>query len=266
MLFFKKRGERMGSSGGKEEPGMNLQQLAETAHLPPEQVQDFIKLFSDHNQKMKPINYHMFKRTLALLCEKYPHNDLFREDLAKYLFHLFDTNHDEKVSLQELVLGVSFFTSGSFQEKATLLFKSIDINGDGVLQRKEIETSLNILLNSIKSILEEVLWFTIDNMPDADRAQETYGDIPALGMKILIDTLKESFRKDLLTKLFEVDADSDGNISLEEWLHEADNNSVIKGLLEPSLLREFFMAAQKKRLATAAAAKKTPEPVHHHHH
>lgn len=65
-----------------------------------------------------------------------------RNRVSDLVFRLFDTNHDNNLSIREFMIGMAVSTNGSIKQKVEYAFDFYDLNNKGWLTRSEIKSSL----------------------------------------------------------------------------------------------------------------------------
>lgn len=141
------------------------------------------------------------------------------EHEAMALFDAFDTSHNGTVEFGEFLLGFVVATNGSLENKAALLFDSIDLNDDGFLSRDELTSKLEksfnsysaVNLSSVESLNSSDMSFVAKWMQQ-QAAEKKMREIPAL-----------------VDSCFRADSNHDGKISRDEWIsasldHEQNSN------------------------------------------
>ncbi len=58
------------------------------------------------------------------------------------IFDLFDTSGNNKISVNEMLAGLSVMCKGSLDDKVALTFKAFDLDGDGYITANEIKQKL----------------------------------------------------------------------------------------------------------------------------
>jgi len=87
----------------------------------------------------------------AFLQEKFYQESTVEDILFERIVGMFDTNGDRKISLEEMISGMSILISGSRADKAELLFNQIDKNHDGVLDYNELLELQRITLRAFRA-------------------------------------------------------------------------------------------------------------------
>ena len=160
-------------------------------HLTDEDVTDFIKtsgldevyvreefksFMNDHpDGTMKQADFDQMIKTT------YPSIDASK--LGKYVFRLYDTNHDGVIDFTEFMAINQIMSSGTSEEVLEKIFNVFDRNHDGRISKKEMGRMVKGLYSLIKH------------------------DNPGVGPKEVI--VNSAFR--------EMDHDADGEVTLEEF-------------------------------------------------
>jgi Ca2+-binding EF-hand superfamily protein len=71
------------------------------------------------------------------------------------LFDFLDLNHDGELDLREVLFGISTLAMGSFDEKADLVFQTMDIDGNGIVSQAEFERHFQRINNSVRNYLKK---------------------------------------------------------------------------------------------------------------
>jgi len=130
----------MGNKGGKID-SVDVNDCAAKNNFTTDQVQFLIDEWKKLGHKNKVLNKKEFNTLLQKVHAKFPHPGLEDDYFRDNLWQLFDTNHDNKLQFDECVSGLSVLSKGDFKQKASLVFDSIDLNGDGFLTHDELKKS-----------------------------------------------------------------------------------------------------------------------------
>eukprot|EP01100_Stratorugosa_tubuloviscum_P013342 TRINITY_DN662_c0_g2_i5.p1 TRINITY_DN662_c0_g2~~TRINITY_DN662_c0_g2_i5.p1 ORF type:complete len:229 (-),score=92.86 TRINITY_DN662_c0_g2_i5:4-690(-) len=182
----------MGQSGSKA--GINIevseQQIVTSTGLTVEQVHEIHETIkTNFNQK----NY-LSKRRFYIIADHLSryHPELANDDLKSIYFNLFDSDHNGKIDIQELIVGLAVFSTGNKELKIRLAFKAFDINNDGCLSRGEITRMIEKSSQSFQkvvrhSLIEEDTPFIVKKILGAAASLATTA--AKMGLKNEIDTL-----------------------------------------------------------------------------
>eukprot|EP01100_Stratorugosa_tubuloviscum_P013339 TRINITY_DN662_c0_g2_i1.p1 TRINITY_DN662_c0_g2~~TRINITY_DN662_c0_g2_i1.p1 ORF type:complete len:230 (-),score=95.05 TRINITY_DN662_c0_g2_i1:74-763(-) len=154
----------MGQSGSKA--GINIevseQQIVTSTGLTVEQVHEIHETIkTNFNQK----NY-LSKRRFYIIADHLSryHPELANDDLKSIYFNLFDSDHNGKIDIQELITGLAVLSTGDSELKARLTFKAFDINNDGYLTKDEIALMIEKSIHTIKKLItNEIIGQTGDS-------------------------------------------------------------------------------------------------------
>ncbi|EGG17837.1 calcium-binding protein [Cavenderia fasciculata] len=120
--------------------------------------------------------------------------------LHELLFNVFDKNKDNTINFQEFVCGLSSITRGTPEEKIEFAFSLYDLDGNGYITKKEMET-----------ILESMYKLVGPFVTCSGKRYDPH------------DLIDDFFDK--------MDENGDGNISLEEYKRGTlKNPDIIQGL------------------------------------
>jgi len=135
-------------------------QLAKRATLGHETTEAIIKAFRERTglRSGASITRKVFVKLLESLDEGLQKAIEAQVPEPDILFDMLDVHHDNRLDLEEVVLGLSTMASGSLEEKASLVFMAMDTDGSGTLNREELkEQYKNMLACMKKHVKREVV-------------------------------------------------------------------------------------------------------------
>ena len=128
--------------------------LAEKAGISTEEVEQLISAFKEGNKKGGPVKVKKFKKIVAEVC-KINHSDNFTPEAADMLFAVLDADKNGKVDAEEFITGVTVLSSGSNEDKAKLVFKAIDKNNSGSINKAEFRAYVTKTIEVAKAIYNQ---------------------------------------------------------------------------------------------------------------
>ncbi|CAG0920188.1 unnamed protein product, partial [Notodromas monacha] len=151
------------------------------------------KMFREHMSRDSEIHLDEFR---AILNSKNPF-------FAERVFSIFDRDGSGAISLAEFLESMGRFATQNHDEKISFLFQIYDVDGDGLIQRTELQAVLRACMD------ENGMNFSDEQIEDLTYA--LYEDADATGNEITYDALKAQLMKHegLLENL---------SISIERWL------------------------------------------------
>ncbi|XP_018404285.1 PREDICTED: NADPH oxidase 5 [Cyphomyrmex costatus] len=137
------------------------------------------------------------------------------------VFQIFDKDNSGTISLQEFLDAMHQFAGKSMNDKIRFLFKVYDIDGDGLIQLRELEHVMRACMeeNGMKFSDEQIEDLTIALFEDADQGNK--GAITFEGLKKQL-----AKHEGLLENL---------SISIDRWLVPPQPNSKKKSILDTFL-------------------------------
>eukprot|EP00768_Dysnectes_brevis_P006486 gnl/Dysnectes_brevis/512_a568_5810.p1 GENE.gnl/Dysnectes_brevis/512_a568_5810~~gnl/Dysnectes_brevis/512_a568_5810.p1 ORF type:complete len:186 (-),score=49.53 gnl/Dysnectes_brevis/512_a568_5810:107-664(-) len=164
-----------------------LKELTERTYFTEEEIQKFYEHFSEICSTEKADNLVDYKEFLAALSLK---ESLF----SRRMFDMIDEDGNEQIEFEELVNGLSVFSAQAPQkEKIDFTFRLYDLDGNGNLDRQE---------------LEQLLTASLDTNPDITLSAEQ--------ISALLDQVFE-----------EVDTDGNGVIDKPEFVAMCEANPLL---------------------------------------
>ncbi|KAL6058532.1 Guanylyl cyclase-activating protein 1 [Balamuthia mandrillaris] len=143
------------------------------------------------------------------------------EAMWEELFDAFNTDGDDKIDFKEFVIGLSLVIHGNTEEKLKWAFKLYDLDGNGVLDRNEV-------VHMFTSV------FKARNTLQGRQASSSDLSYPEKA-------------DDLFNQM---DADKDGKITLDEFMHACLHDEAIKDTIASALLDTIEVEKEQSELAT----------------
>jgi Ca2+-binding EF-hand superfamily protein len=128
--------------------------LLQETSLDKEKLKEIMKEVGSNNYD-KGLNKVEFTRVAEALglFEKAKTHGFSKEILADLYFDMFDSDKDQNVNFFEFVSGFATINkSTSVEDKASLLFRMYDINGDGKITRSEMRQAVKRFLESVRKM------------------------------------------------------------------------------------------------------------------
>jgi len=202
----------------------NFNKLYQEASFTPQQLEEIMKHFES-----KGYEYGLTKEEFDEVAEKlnlFPEASSFTKEYVRdSFFEMFDADKDGAVSYFEFIHAASILMSGTFEEKAEMLFKLHDHNNDGKITRNELFNSLKKSLESAEKIVRA----NFKKMA-AFMGSDTFLHHPAYAEKKPV-TDEEVIQ--LVDKYFLLaDSNHDQIISKEEFIEWAKTSSDLKQQME----------------------------------
>ncbi|KAJ1679586.1 hypothetical protein EV182_001746, partial [Spiromyces aspiralis] len=86
-----------------------------------------------------------------------PHDASSNALLADRLFKFYDQDNDDIITFRELAHGLSVYLKGTREEKARVLFRCYDINGDDKISREEMRAMFEAFADTNRSLMKEMM-------------------------------------------------------------------------------------------------------------
>eukprot|EP01121_Diplochlamys_sp_Union-15-3_P000515 TRINITY_DN1044_c0_g1_i1.p1 TRINITY_DN1044_c0_g1~~TRINITY_DN1044_c0_g1_i1.p1 ORF type:complete len:239 (+),score=41.53 TRINITY_DN1044_c0_g1_i1:61-777(+) len=202
---------------------LSAEKYSENSNLTIEEVKALFKAAQKHAHDNK-LSCSGLAHTLKQVAHEMKNSLFVHADhsaTAKLIFVLFDVDHDDKIDIQELVSGVSILARGDEKEKQVLIFKVFDLDKNGYLTRSEVEKQLKKLMVLFSKLANSQMK-ELNSLP-----YEIRKNLKKTVSRTLKEKTSDEFLKITVDSLFGVDSNSDGKITLEEWL---------KGFSSPQLM------------------------------
>jgi len=134
----------------------------------------------------------------------FPDRDLSK--IESHIFRMYDKNGDGHIDFREFMIVLYIMSNGTPEENLKQIFRIFDINNDGTLEPKEMD----------KLVKDLFQMFTKKDNPDMDS------------------------HEDLANKAFqEMDANSDGRVTQEEFVKACLNQATISKMLALKVIDVF---------------------------
>lgn len=150
--------------------------------------------------------------------------------LAKRLFAVFDHDNSGKISLEELLAGLSALCDGELATKAEFVFQLYDADKDGFLTKEELRTLLKSYFGGKAAIsTQAVECFDLEDVDlDAEEPQQAEVDVVGQGKFDVIGNIEANV-SEFVEEIFRGDANNDGKLSCEEFKEWLQRESSIAG-------------------------------------
>jgi len=203
---------------------IDIEKLASKYHLTTVQIRALIQAFQkEGNKKGHPIKLKDFLKVVETVRDQFPEaGDKLCKDAAEVAFRIFDEDHSGGIDPYELINGFSIILSDNIKAKAELAFRAIDLDGNGSISRKELITHVELIHKIAKRIVESA-------------AGKEGGFMLKFAAKAVLGAGGHGLIKDTVDKVFSAaDSDSDGVITLEEWVSAVTvENEVLIAMIDP---------------------------------
>lgn len=220
----------MGAGGAKGAKPIDESLLAKEFNLTPTQIQSLIVAFKMGADSKPEIDKDRFIKVVKLVRDAQPELAPFKDEIAGLVFTLCDTDHSGKVDPLEVVAALAVFSSGNDQEKAKLVFKTIDKNNDGTLTKDEVKKhAAKVLAFSASLVKGDV------KTASKEAGLGLVGSLAASAISTSLGALEKQFAEDVTREVFSADKNADGKITIDEWLGAVATNNTVKALIDPNL-------------------------------
>ena len=129
------------------------------------------------------------------------------EALERHIFRMYDTNMDGYIDFKEFMVLLYIMSAGTPEQNLEQIFRIFDINGDGTISWKEMRKIVTDLFQLLGK--------------EDNPAQATNEAIASMAFD-------------------EMDADSDGNITKEEFIQACLNHQTISTMLAMKIVEVFI--------------------------
>merc|ERR1712137_117145 len=195
---------------------------------------NLVEVVSDQWKKLFPSKTYLTQEELCEIMQqeevqKATHNPALKNpSAALYVFQALDTNHDNQISVGELIFGLSILSNGTYQEKAQLLFAAFDEDGNGFLTREELTHCLHTTVEIASRIIKEnrvTSALQKGYNPALAEASATYEAQKAL-------TIEQERIPATVDYLFATcDTNNDNQISRQEWIAQCCKDPILQKLI-----------------------------------
>jgi len=172
----------------------DLEDLRNETNFTKEEITDWFREFSKDCPRGK-LNKQDF---IKIYNSIFPKGDATK--FAEHVFRTFDTNKDGKIDFREFICGMSITCRGSIDMRLSWAFSLYDLDGNGYISSNE--------LHEIVSAIRKSLGSSDQSLNEAEV------------------TTQGLFK--------EIDKDSDGRLSLEEFLEWSKKEPDVMNLLQSS--------------------------------
>ena len=157
--------------------------------------------------KMHPTGQITQDEFKSMIKTCYPEADTVA--LERHIFRMYDMNMDGSIDFKEFMILLYVMSAGTPEQNLEQIFRVFDINGDGTISRKEMR----------KIVIDLFQMF----------GSRDYAD------------LKEASDDAIASMAFEeMDADSDGNVTREEFVTACMNHETISTMLARKITNIFI--------------------------
>lgn len=199
---------------------VSASEVAQRTQVSIEEAEELLAAFTKHGGTGTHIGLDTFKQVLSDTQHLYD-SPAFSPEAADLYFQIFDTTHDGLIDPYEFVVGCSIVATGGTEQKAELVFKSIDRQERGYITRDDLSSYIDYMLNVGEKLFNQK---ALPLAPVRLGAAQEY--------KMRFKTMKKEIREEMLNKTFAVG--SAGKVSREEWITAAKaNNEAVNAFLHP---------------------------------
>jgi len=197
---------------------ISADEMADEMNISVEDLSVLLEAFKKHTSS-RMMTFKEYQKAIAEVQE-ITFKSIFSEDYAEVTFSLFDANHDNQIDAYEFLAGVSIFANGSVEEKATLAFRALDKNGDGLLSKNELTSQMNKMRKVSKKIL-------------SNASKQHFGLVGQIAQGVTRPKIQGITEEDIKALFQDCDADHDGKLSLDEWVKGATTNPIVRRFMDP---------------------------------
>jgi len=135
-----------------------FKELCQNTSFDQRQIKEIMKQFGSKNYAGEGVDKKEFERIaekLGLLHISVTDSELSKDVIVDSLFEMFDVDNSGTVDFYEFVSCASILMNGSIEEKAEMLFRVYDNNGDGKVSRKELSETFKKFFESHRRVLQK---------------------------------------------------------------------------------------------------------------
>jgi len=203
---------------GLSQSSVSASDVVQNTHVSIEEAEELLSAFQKCGGK--PIGLEDFKKLLLEVQHLYD-SPAFSPDAADLYFRIFDTAHDGLIDPCEFVVGCSIVATGNPEQKAELVFKSIDRQKRGYFTWDDLAIHVDNMLNVGEKLFTQK---ALSLIPVRLGAAHEY--------KMRFKEMRKKIREDMLNKTFAVG--SAGRVTLQEWINAAKaNNEAVNSFIHP---------------------------------
>eukprot|EP01117_Protostelium_nocturnum_P012126 TRINITY_DN4449_c0_g1_i1.p1 TRINITY_DN4449_c0_g1~~TRINITY_DN4449_c0_g1_i1.p1 ORF type:complete len:263 (-),score=106.99 TRINITY_DN4449_c0_g1_i1:265-1053(-) len=225
----------MGAAQGKEMTHQQREAILKQLNgkFSTQEINHLLGVFKGKSSIKKP----EFKAGIKQIYVRFQ-NPCFSEECSDAVFEMFDKDHSGTVEISEIATGLIALSSSEPAERIELAFSSFDINGDGSVSKKELQTKVKQLLKICCSVAEKE---AVSNLEKGKKDWEVLMEFSPI-----LDSLAEFLQKSLVESILKsADSNQDGSISKEEWSQAASDPNVAK-LMDPYASTHLFKGFYKE--------------------
>jgi len=141
--------------------------------------------------------------------------------LVTSIFHLFDADGSKAIDFREFVMAVSYLHNNDFEDSLDILFRCLDLNGDGEISKNELQDCF-LLQHRVRKMA--VLQASGEDVSIGDVTVQYYD------MAKITGQVGEVFSR--------LDADGNGRITMEEFTNALQQDSRLKETIEGLMMKK----------------------------
>lgn len=198
---------------------VDAESVANETHFTADEVNELLDEFRKVSPNLSPISQEKFGKLCVRMAERYPNSVYSDPKWRQVVFSYSDADHSKTVDVQEAIACLSVMTRGTLEEKARLVFTAFDKDGNGSLSKAEVQRGFETSFASIQAAMAEAVHAAKDEL----KKEGMPGFMVNLAFKAFSPKLLFTAWIQVSVEQFfaEVDADSNGAISLEEFVSAA---------------------------------------------
>eukprot|EP01088_Endostelium_zonatum_P018805 TRINITY_DN6172_c0_g1_i1.p1 TRINITY_DN6172_c0_g1~~TRINITY_DN6172_c0_g1_i1.p1 ORF type:complete len:219 (-),score=50.41 TRINITY_DN6172_c0_g1_i1:254-910(-) len=207
----------MGNNISKDE----MESLQDSTQLDPKTIKEFQKEFQKHANKDGDITKEAFKKIVMSQCVAGGKSEETNTTLTNYVFKLFDADNSGKINFREFILGISYMNNKAKpSEVAEMMFRTMDLNGDGSVSKMEIV---------------EVVKLNVQ-MKKFEQQRTSNPKLKLSDVKLGINEMA-TINETSETLLRCLDKDKSGKISQDEFVSAAEKDPKVISIIESLMIK-----------------------------
>eukprot|EP01102_Stenamoeba_stenopodia_P020959 TRINITY_DN8330_c0_g1_i1.p1 TRINITY_DN8330_c0_g1~~TRINITY_DN8330_c0_g1_i1.p1 ORF type:complete len:445 (-),score=151.78 TRINITY_DN8330_c0_g1_i1:187-1521(-) len=235
-------GNAKGAAAGQQQQQLNEEELAAKYRLSPKQIHDLVEAFKSSGKTK--VNQKEFVQVALKVKDSHPELARFDDDVMGLVFSFCDVDHDDKLDPLEVVAALATFShdsssDGGEEEKAKLVFKTIDRDNSQTLTKEEIRKHAFKVLKLAREITKNRAKKDVMDSIESSTTSALAGFAIGLGAQGLEKKFVEDIVKDIFQSATKADS---GVITLEEWIQAARTNNTVRALLSPTICSKAWGA------------------------